>query len=256
MIRLADPRRETLVPCGVTCSKDGRTLYVACTWGHTLAIVTLGEQPKVERVAMGADSYPYTTLPAPDGERLFVSLWGKAAVAVVNLKTRKVEATWPTAVPGATAGEQHPTEMALSPDGRRLFVACANSNTCTMLDSQSGKPLEVVTSALYPNAPVGSTPNSLTLSKDGRVLLIANADNNNLAMFDVSEPGQVTIAGVYPGGLVSDERAVFERRWPDPGDEWEGIGFEGQPARAESAREPAEERVCSTSAAYFMGRWA
>jgi DNA-binding beta-propeller fold protein YncE len=192
--------KELLVPCGISCSSDGKTLFAACSWSHELAIVPLDDPAKVRRIPLEKLSYPYTTLPDPSGERLFVSLWGQAAVAVLNLRTEKWEATWPTAVPGAAQGEQHPTEMVLSPDARRLFVACANSNTVTILDSQTGKPLEMVSSSLYPRAPVGSTPNSLALSTDGRVLLVANADNNNLAMFNVGTPGKAHSLGYIPVG--------------------------------------------------------
>lgn len=197
---IGDAKKDSLVPCGVTVSRDGKTLYVACAWGGTLCRIPLANPAKYQHLRLEKDSYPYTSLESPDGRRLFVSLWGKAAVAVLDLESGEWKATWPTAVPGAKKGEEHPTEMLLSPDGRRLFVACANSNTVTVLDSQTGKPLEVVSSALYPNAPVGSTPNSISLSANGKVLLIANADNNNLAMFDVSTPGKAHSMGFIPVG--------------------------------------------------------
>jgi len=168
---------EKYVPAGLACSVDGRALYVACPWGNTLCIVPLDTPEKSEHIAVGDDSYPYAALPSRDGQRLFISLWGKAGVAVLNLESRTVEATWPT--------EKHPTEMALSPRQDLLYVACANSNAVTVLDTETGRSLEVISSALYPRAEKGSTPNSLSLSADGKVLLVANADNNNLAMFNV-----------------------------------------------------------------------
>ena len=56
-------------------------------------------------------SFPYTCLVEPGGKRAFVSLWARAAVAVIDLETNAVVATWPTA--------EHPTEMVLSPKGKR-----------------------------------------------------------------------------------------------------------------------------------------
>ncbi|MDB5386711.1 MAG: vgb 1, partial [Planctomycetaceae bacterium] len=147
---------------------------------------------QAQRIALPPKSYPYTTLPTPDGKRVYVSLWGGAAVAVVNLETRKLDATWTV--------DSHPTEMALSTDGKTLYVACANSNHVVVLDTESGKQLEVISSALYPQSPNGSTPNSLSLSADGQLLLVANADNNNLALFNVSERGTSKSLGYIPVG--------------------------------------------------------
>ncbi|HVX14943.1 MAG TPA: bifunctional YncE family protein/alkaline phosphatase family protein [Pirellulales bacterium] len=183
---------ETFVPAGLATSIDGKTLFVAGGWGHALAAVSLDDPSRVRRLPLGEESYPYTVLPAPDGKRLYVSLWGKAAVAVVDIETFEVDDTWPS--------ESHPTEMALSPDADRLFVACSNSNLVSILDTHSGRATETISTALYPKAPSGSTPNSLALSPDGKVLFVANADNNNVAVFNTSEPGASRSLGYIPVG--------------------------------------------------------
>ncbi|HUY36651.1 MAG TPA: alkaline phosphatase family protein [Pirellulales bacterium] len=183
---------ETYVPAGIVCDRAGKTLYVACAWGHALCKLPLEAAAERRRLPLGKDSYPYTVLPAADGQRLFVSLWGGAAVAVVNLESFQMETHWPT--------DAHPTELALSPDGGRLFVACANTNHVCVLDAASGEPLETISSALYPHSPPGSTPNSLALTPDGRVLFIANADNHNVAVFDVSKPRNSRSLGFLPAG--------------------------------------------------------
>ena len=177
---------------GLSCSRDGKTLYVASPWGDTVTALALEGKSAARRAALKPDSYPYTTLPSTDGRRLYVSLWGRAAVAVLDSATLKLEAEWPT--------DSHPTELALSPDGARLFVACANSNAVTVLDTKTGRAQEVISSALHPQSPPGSTPNSLALSPDGKVLLIANADNNNIAVADVSKPGASAPLGFIPAG--------------------------------------------------------
>lgn len=183
---------EAFVPAGLACDAEGKTLYVAGGWGHAMCALPLDAPEKAKRVALEKDSYPYAVLPTLDGKRLFVTLWGRSAVAVIDLQTLKVDGQWAVAA--------HPTEMALSPDGKRLFVACANSNTVSVLDAASGRALETISSALHPKASNGSTPNSLSLTPDGKVLLIANADNNNVAMFNVSEPGKSRSMGFLPAG--------------------------------------------------------
>lgn len=184
--------QEKFVPAGLSLSGDSQTLFVACAWGHTLAIVPLAAPEKLQHVKLQEHDYPYTSLPAKDGKRLFVSLWGGAAVAVLNLETREIEARWAT--------PSHPTEMLLSPDGTLLYVACANSTSVAVIDTKEGKTLEQLTTALYAKADNGSTPSSLSLSPDGKVLFVVNSDNNNVAVIDVTERGRGRSLGFIPVG--------------------------------------------------------
>ncbi len=216
---------QTSVPAGIAVSRDGSTLYVAGNRGHHLRVLA-GGRPRAGQDAnaptragedanapMGAgeaarapgflpahvdlptESFPYACVLDEPRHRLFVSLWGKAAVAVIDVSeggdARLVE-TWVT--------QEHPNEMLLTRDGSTLYVANANRNTVSVIDTSDGRTLEVVTSALYPEAPSGSTPNSIALSPDERTLYIANADNNNVAVIDVSERGRSRSKGFIPVG--------------------------------------------------------
>lgn len=190
-IKVATPK-EKFVPAGISCNAKGDTLYVACAWGSTVCVLPTQEPSQPKHIKLADDDYPYATLPAADGKRLFVSLWGRAAVAVLNLENEKIEAIWSV--------DSHPTEMLLSANQKLLYVSCANSNSVYVIDVESGRTLEVIKSALYPQASNGSTPNSIALSPDGKVLLIANADNNNVAVINVSEPGRSRSLGFIPVG--------------------------------------------------------
>ena len=183
---------DKLVPTGMCVSRDGKTLLVACAWGDQLSLIPLDDPSKQQHVRFKKDSYPYLPLTSGDGKRLYVSLWGRSAVAVLNLDSRELESQWPT--------QPHPTEMRLSPKKDSLYVACANSNTSVVLDTTSGKQLEIISSALHPQSLSGSTPNSIDLSADGKVLLVANADNNNVAVIDVSQRGRSHSLGFIPAG--------------------------------------------------------
>lgn len=197
---LSEPRpipvgtvKEKFVVGGIAVSADHKDLYVAGTWGHAVRVVPLDAPEKRRNVELEPESYPYTCLPEPGGKRLFVSLWGKAGVAVIDLGEGQVSATWPT--------ESHPTEMALSPDGKTLYVACANSTRVSVLDvAGNGKARETILCALYPGAPAGNTPSSLSLTPDGKMLFVANADNNNLAVINVEEAGESKPLGFIPVG--------------------------------------------------------
>lgn len=190
-LRIAEVR-ETKVPAGLSCSHDDQRLFVACPWGQQVISVLLQRPNEIQTFAMEKDSYPYYAIPDSTGKKLFVSLWGKSAVAVVDLESKKTEATWPT--------QSHPTEMILTKDGKTLYIACANSNNVSVIDVQSGRAMETISSALFPTADNGSTPNSVSLSADERVLLVANATNNNVAVINVSEPGKSRSLGFLPVG--------------------------------------------------------
>jgi len=184
---------DKFIVAGIALDAAGKTLFAAGAWGHAVRIVPLDDPAARRSVAFEKDSYPYACLPEPGGKRLFVSLWGKAEVAVVDIAEGKLLETWPT--------ESHPTEMVLSPDGQTLFVACSNSTRVWVMDVKNkGKALETIHCALYPNAPAGNTPSSLSLTPDGKLLFVANADNNNLAVLNVSTPGQAKALGFVPVG--------------------------------------------------------
>jgi DNA-binding beta-propeller fold protein YncE len=184
---------QKFVPGGLATDAAGKNLFVAGTWGHQVALVPIDDPKGMRTVELEKDSYPYGCMPDADGKRLFVSLWGKAAIAVIDLESAKVVATWAT--------DLHPTEMVLSPTGKTLFVACANSTHVRVLDAaHDGRTIETIHAALHPGAPSGNTPNSLCLSPDGDMLFVANADANNLAVFNVSEPGKAKSLGFIPVG--------------------------------------------------------
>lgn len=183
---------EKFVVGNLALDRTGSTLFVAGPFQDAVRLVPLNLLGKQPSVSFAKDSYPYACLPSTQGNRVFVSLWGKAAVGVIDLAEQKLVATWPT--------EKHPTEMALSPDGNTLYVACANSTVVSVLDTESGKPKEKIVCSLFPSAPVGNTPSSLCLTPDGQMLFVANADNNNLAVFNVVEPGKAKSLGFIPVG--------------------------------------------------------
>jgi DNA-binding beta-propeller fold protein YncE len=186
------PASEKFIVGGLAVDRAGRTVYAAGPWGGAVCILPVDDPDKRATVSTGKDSFPYACLPDPSGKLLYVSLWNKAAVAVIDLSGRQVVDTWPT--------EKHPTEMALAPDGKALYVACANSTRVSVLDTEKGKGLETIACSLYPSAGVGNTPNSLCLTPDGQMLFVANADNNDVAVFKVAEPGKAQPLGFIPCG--------------------------------------------------------
>jgi YVTN family beta-propeller protein len=207
------PVTEQGVPSGIAVSRDGSALYVAESWGQRVekvptakgakalwtrsfasaegAATTEHEGQRVKPSSNPDAPFPYTCVPDEKRGRVYVSLWAKSTVLVLDAETGADVARWPVG--------QHPNEMLLAPDGR-LFVAESNFNTVSVIDTATGRVTETLSSSLYPNSPPGSMPNSLALSPDGELLFVANANNNNVAVFDVETPGKSRSLGFIPVG--------------------------------------------------------
>ncbi|MEE9166806.1 MAG: bifunctional YncE family protein/alkaline phosphatase family protein [Candidatus Neomarinimicrobiota bacterium] len=185
--------RKTILPSGIAVASDGNTLYVANNRDHSVGIVDLAlDTSTIQFLLLPDKSYPYSCVLSPAETTLYVSLWGKAQVAEIDLISRTIRRFIPT--------DDHPNEMCLDTGGERLFVSNANENTVSVIETATGKVVEKLNSALYPGAPEGSTPNSLALSEDGKHLVIANADNNNLAVFEMREDEPSRSIGFIPVG--------------------------------------------------------
>jgi DNA-binding beta-propeller fold protein YncE len=190
--KLAGPKVK-FITGGLSFDSAGAGLYACGIFGHAVTIAPLNADGERTTIALGKDSYPYTCLVGAKCKRLYVSLWAKAAVAVIDLETNKTIDT--------IATEKHPTEMMFGPDEKTLYVACSNSTRVSVIRTEDGKALETINCALYPNAPNGNTPNSLCLTPDGELLFVANADANNIAVFNVATPGKSKPLGFIPTGM-------------------------------------------------------
>jgi len=218
--------KQNGVPAGVAVDDAGRNLFAVNLWGDTVSRVQLsdrsvhdialvaGEAEKTSATAGAAEDddtaaatkrakaaklaenpnavFPYACVVDSKRDRLYVSEWARADIAVVDLKTEKVVAHWATG--------EHPCEMVLRRDGKFLFVANANDNTVTVIDTGTGRTVETIWATLFPQSPRGATPNSLALSPDQKTLFVANANINAIGVFDVETPGKSRSLGFIPSG--------------------------------------------------------
>lgn len=197
-----------IFPAGISISSDDKHFYTANNLGDSVSIVSLKTLQVEKTIALKPDSSPYAVAPGKDGHFLYVSLWGRSEIAVIDLQSSNVIDAIPTG--------DHPNMLELSKDGKTLYVANANSNTVTVIDTQSHKALCDVSTALHPHALEGSTPNALALSRDGKTLLVGNADNNDVAVVDTSSPANARVRGFIPVGWYPtavrfsiDERKIY-----------------------------------------------
>jgi DNA-binding beta-propeller fold protein YncE len=178
---------------GLAIDPDNKYVAAAGTWGHSVSLVPVdGKGSGPVTLALEDQSFPYTCLFDKARKRLYVSLWAKGKVAVMDVAPLKVLDYFAT--------ESHPTEMLLSPDDKYLFVACANSTKVSVLNAADGKGIQTISTALFANAPNGTGPCSMSMTPDGQVLFVANADNNNVAVFNISDAKNAKPLGFIPVG--------------------------------------------------------
>ncbi len=191
--KFSDPRagKGQRVPAGLAVSSDEKILWVANAFGHSLSCFDMSGQ-LLHEVSFEPDSYPYGLAWDEKSQRLYVSLWNRAEVAVVDTASKTVVARW--------TSQEHPNELLLAREGKVLYAANANRNSVSVFDTEAGKGVEVIGTAIDPRAPSGSTPSSLSLSSDESVLFVANANTNDVAVVNVKELGASAPLGFIPVG--------------------------------------------------------
>lgn len=177
-------------PAGIVVNKSNSRLYTVTKEDSTLYIINPTEKKILSKVQLPAIAYSCTL--SADEQKLYISLWGGKAVAVIQLNSGKIAQVIPVG--------DHPNELLLNKKGNILFVANASDNTVSVINTQSGKVVETIATTLYATQLTGSTTNGLALSANEKTLYIANADNNCLAVFDVSKPGSSLSQGFIPVG--------------------------------------------------------
>jgi DNA-binding beta-propeller fold protein YncE len=192
------PASQKGVVAGLGVSADGAVLYSAGLFGHRVAATgtdtgeTLWDIDLTSILPGKEAPFPIDCIVDSRRNRLYVSLWGRAEVVILDPGNGHLIGSW--------AAEDLPGEMLLRDKGRYLYVGNANRNSVTVFDTDRGIPIETLSAALFPEAPPGSTPNALALSPDNRLLFISNAGTNNVAVFDVTEPGYSKSVGFFPVG--------------------------------------------------------
>ncbi len=126
------------------------------------------------------------------GTYAYISVWGKAEVAEIDLNNFKITKE-------IKVGD-HPCQMVITKNDSRLFVADANNNTTSVIDLKLGRVTEKLNSSLTSKAPFGSTPDALCFNKNESVLMVANANNNYLALFNISKLNESKSLGFIPVG--------------------------------------------------------
>lgn len=202
-------------PTGLAVSDDGRRLFVANNLDDSLAVVFDPDGARqLTRVSLKRkDSaqlmYPYAVavtpgvesrdtrpaigaLDADRGSKAYVSCWGDASVAVVDLRG-----------PGRPLKfigvGRHPTAMLFNKSRDRLYVVNSNDESFSVIDTEKDREIERSYVHLMEGPRVvGTSPEGLALSDDGEVLYVANAHSNSVAVVRLSD---------YAQGRMTEEQA-------------------------------------------------
>jgi len=182
--------KNKISPAGIVVNKSDTKLFTVTKEDSCLYIINPGNKKITRKIQLPAIAY--SCVLSGDESKLYISLWGGRAVAVVDISTEKITATIPVG--------DHPNELLLNKKGNYLFVANANDNSVSVINTLNNKVIETIATTLYATQLTGSTTNGLALSTNEKTLYIANADNNCLAVFDVSRPGNSQSQGFIPVG--------------------------------------------------------
>lgn len=182
--------KSKISPAGIAVNRNNSKLYTVTKEDSCLYIINPSEKKILKKIQLPAIAY--SCVLSVDESKLYISLWGGRAVAVVGLANEKIDRIIPVG--------DHPNELLLDKKGNYLFVANANDNTVSVINTNTNKVIETIATTLYATQLTGSTTNGLALSANGKTLYIANADNNCLAVFDISRPGNSLSQGFIPVG--------------------------------------------------------
>jgi DNA-binding beta-propeller fold protein YncE len=137
-------------------------------------------------------------LAADENGRIYVNLMDKNAVAVVDLKARRVVARWPVVPGGAPVG------MSIDRKNRRLIIGCRNPQKLIVMSTENGKVIS--------NLPIGETVDATKL--DGDELLASCRDGTLAVASQRSGKYQIvqtvkTLRGASTMGLDPQEHRIY-----------------------------------------------
>jgi len=209
-------------PTGIALSPDGNSLYVANNLGDSLGIISdLRGERRFTRVELKRASnpdhniYPYGVVlksdappsatnsfrPNTQAQKVYVSCWNDASVAVVDAKT-------PNKVSYISVG-RHPTKLLMSADEKLLFVANSNDDSVSVIDTTTDKEAERINVRLSENAPPGNSPEGLALN--GSDLFVANSHSNSVAVVKLATKRAQSWGGPAADKGKDDEEGEAQR---------------------------------------------
>ena len=193
---------NSISPTGIALDDQLQVLYVVTKQDNSLYLIDLKTNSIQQKFELGSEAY--TCLLSQDKAKLYISLWGKAQIAVFDTKKQMLVDSIKVGI--------HPNDLCIANNGRTLFVSNANDNTVSVIDLKKLMVLETLNTAVHPTQLSGTTSNSVAISNNDKTLYVANADNNCLAVFDVSKIGNSHSMGFVPTGWYPTVVRVVDKK--------------------------------------------
>ncbi|HEY5368764.1 MAG TPA: YncE family protein [Hanamia sp.] len=158
------------------------------------------------------DGKPETGV-SDDKGKLFVNIEDKSEIAVVDLRTFKVVATWPLA-PG-----EGPSGLAIDKKASRLFSTCSDSKLLIVMDATNGK--------IVAKLPMGNGVDGAAFDENKKIIFAPDGRSGTIAAYKVTSAntfedlgtittkmGARTIAIDQKTGMLFLPTAAFETADP------------------------------------------
>jgi DNA-binding beta-propeller fold protein YncE len=116
-----------------------------------------------------------------DNGKLYVNLEDKNEIAVVDLKTFKVENRWPLA-PG-----EGPSGLAIDNKTHRLFSACSDSKLMVVIDAINGK--------IIGKYPIGAGCDGIAFNANTNTIYVPNGRDGTITVYKEEGPDEFTNLG-------------------------------------------------------------
>jgi DNA-binding beta-propeller fold protein YncE len=153
-------------PFGAAVLPGGRTGLVSNEATGTLAVVDLQSATRLANIKVGPLlSHPQGIAIDRTGRRAYIALSARDAVAVVNLRSRRVERT--ISVARSAGLGTMPVAVALAPNGKRLFVAESGADEISVIRVPSRETRPALDWTIVGRIPTADEPEAV-LSTAGR----------------------------------------------------------------------------------------
>jgi YVTN family beta-propeller protein len=149
----------------------------------------------VATISVGA--HPKGIAVDPVTQRVFVGLVDSSSVAVIDIHTQQLIATW------ATDGVGNSNGVAFTQN--KVFVSKRNNASVSVMDAATGKFIK--------NIPVGNTPYGIAAS--GARVWVANFNDGALSLIDAASNSllNTTAAGIYPSLIAPLNNRAYVTTW-------------------------------------------
>jgi len=169
-------------PAGIQLDEEHGILFAAAQGDSEAVAVDLSTGSELWRIQVG--TLPYDVQLGPQKQKLYVSLWGRAALydpgRVVVLG----------AADGHPRGRievgKNPEDLLLAPDGR-LFVVCSDADRVDVIDTSTDTLEESWELRGSPSDPVGLNPNALELDVSRKRLYVTCGQKNSVEVLSTQD---------------------------------------------------------------------